>query len=94
MYVYIYIYIECQSFRAESGKIGQPWVGNRGEFFQADAGAIFNHHPRNFQEHLRQKVGNGRGGGGGRGLRTYVHFHGVLKCIAISLFVLVSLDDF
>ena len=33
-------------------------------------------------------------GGGWRGLRTYVHLHGVLKCIAISFFVPVSLDDF
>ena len=53
------------TFRAESGKIGQPWVGNRGECFQADAGAIFRHYPRNFQEHLRQKVGHGGVGGWG-----------------------------
>ena len=59
VYIYIYIYVECYPFRPpESGQIGQPWVGNTGEFFQVNAGAIFRHYPRNFQEHLRQKVGN------------------------------------
>ena len=73
-YIYIHIHIFIYSFIFKSanlfgqnlGKSGNHGsrVGNRGEFIHADAGAMFRHYPRNFQEHLRQKVGIGRGGGG------------------------------
>ena len=74
IYIYIHIHIFIYSFIFKSanlfgqnlGKSGNHGsrVGNRGEFIHADAGAMFRHYPRNFQEHLRQKVGIGRGGGG------------------------------
>ena len=80
--MFVYIYIDSNPFGQNLGKSGNHGSGIEEKFFQADAGAIF--------RHLRQQVGNGRGGGD---YETYVHLHGVLKRIAISLFVPVSLDD-
>ena len=51
------------------------------------------HYPCNFEEHLLQKIGNGKGGG--EGTTNVCAFAWRVKMHSdISLFVPVSLDDF
>ena len=86
-YVHVYVYVWSANLSGQNlGKSGNHGSGIEETFFNKMRGAIFRHCPRNFQERLRKKVRNGRGGGDYECTCIYI-LHGVLKCTAIFFFL-------